>query len=60
MQDAERAFLTETAEAGGVVLVRCLRCQALARRTDREPAFSVSPRHHPRCPLAAPHGARAP
>jgi len=52
MQDCERALLIETAETEGTVVIRCRRCQAQARRTDREPAFSVSPRHHPLCPAA--------
>jgi len=49
--DVERAFLHEQEEANGTVLVRCLRCHAIARRGAEEAAYSVRPRHRPSCPL---------
>ena len=49
--DVERAFLHEQAEAGGMVLVRCVRCHATTRRGSEEVPFSVRPRHRPSCPL---------
>lgn len=49
--DVESQLLREQLEASGTVLVRCIRCHAVARRRIEEAPYSVQPRHRQSCPL---------